>query len=120
MPFNVAGIQADGGAEFMVDFELACRDRSLDLFLLPPKRPQLNGAVELCNGHTSSTACMICPLKSKGSGHSPTHSPIDTITTGRTTPSKIIPRRVSTPSAHETPNRLICHEPGQTLYTDLY
>ena len=50
MPFEVTGIQVDGGSEFMADFELACRDKDLDLFVLPPKRPQLNGAVERCNG----------------------------------------------------------------------
>ena len=50
MPFTVCGIQVDGGSEFMADFEQACRDKGLDLFVLPPKRPQLNGAVERCNG----------------------------------------------------------------------
>lgn len=50
MPFPVAGIQVDGGSEFRAGFEQACRDKGLDLFVLPPKRPQLNGAVERCNG----------------------------------------------------------------------
>ena len=50
MPFAVTGIQVDGGSEFMAGFEQACRDKGLDLFVLPPKRPQLNGAVERCNG----------------------------------------------------------------------
>jgi transposase InsO family protein len=50
MPFAVKGIQVDGGSEFMATFEQACRDKQLDLFVLPPKRPQLNGAVERCNG----------------------------------------------------------------------
>jgi transposase len=50
MPFKVSGVQVDGRAEFMADFEQACRDKGLDLFVLPPKRPQLNGAVERCNG----------------------------------------------------------------------
>ena len=50
MPFAVKGIQVDGGSEFMAAFEQACRDKRLDLFVLPPKRPQLNGAVERCNG----------------------------------------------------------------------
>lgn len=45
-PFPIRGIQVDGGAEFHADFELACRDRNLALFVLPPRRPQLNGAVE--------------------------------------------------------------------------
>lgn len=50
MPFKVTGIQVDGGSEFMAGFEQACRTKNLDLFVLPPKRPQLNGAVERCNG----------------------------------------------------------------------
>ena len=50
MPFTVTGIQVDGGSEFMADFETACQEKSLVLYVLPPKRPQLNGAVERCNG----------------------------------------------------------------------
>jgi transposase InsO family protein len=45
-PFPVRGIQVDGGAEFMAAFERSCAARGLTLFVLPPKRPQLNGAVE--------------------------------------------------------------------------
>lgn len=45
-PFPVTGIQVDGGAEFMAEFEQACATKGLTLFVLPPKRPQLNGAVE--------------------------------------------------------------------------
>ena len=49
-PFKVKGIQVDGGSEFMADFEQACQANNLALYVLPPKRPQLNGAVERCNG----------------------------------------------------------------------
>ncbi len=49
-PFKVKGIQVDGGSEFMADFEQACQNKGLALYVLPPKRPQLNGAVERCNG----------------------------------------------------------------------
>jgi len=45
-PFKIAGIQVDGGSEFMAEFEQACHDKGLTLFVLPPKRPDLNGAVE--------------------------------------------------------------------------
>ena len=45
-PFPVRGIQVDGGSEFMAEFEQLCADQALTLFVLPPKRPQLNGAVE--------------------------------------------------------------------------
>lgn len=49
-PFPVAGIQVDGGSEFKAEFEQACQDRQLPLYVLPPKRPQLNGAVERAQG----------------------------------------------------------------------
>jgi putative transposase len=45
-PFKVSGIQVDGGSEFMSLFEDHCRDKSLELVVLPPKRPDLNGCVE--------------------------------------------------------------------------
>jgi transposase InsO family protein len=44
------GIQVDGGSEFRADFERACEKKGLNLYVLPPKRPHLNGAVERCNG----------------------------------------------------------------------
>jgi transposase InsO family protein len=49
MPFKVDAIQIDGGPEFMAEFEDACQQRAIQLFLLPPRSPQLNGAVERCN-----------------------------------------------------------------------
>ena len=45
-PFKVRGIQVDGGSEFMSRFERHCRSKSLELVVLPPKRPDLNGCVE--------------------------------------------------------------------------
>ncbi len=45
-PFKVRGIQVDGGSEFMSVFENHCRDKGLELVVLPPKRPDLNGCVE--------------------------------------------------------------------------
>ena len=45
-PFRVKGIQVDGGSEFMSVFEDHCRDKRLELVVLPPKRPDLNGCVE--------------------------------------------------------------------------
>ena len=50
MPFKVEAIQVDGGSEFKAGFEQACQKRGIRLYELPPKRPQLNGAVERCNG----------------------------------------------------------------------
>lgn len=49
-PFPITGIQVDGGSEFKAEFETACQIRGLPLFVLPPKSPQLNGAVERNQG----------------------------------------------------------------------
>jgi putative transposase len=49
MPFPVAAIQVDGGSEFMAEFEAACQQAGLALFVLPPRSPKLNGHVERTN-----------------------------------------------------------------------
>ena len=45
-PFPVRGNQVDGGSEFMAQFEQACADKNIRLFVLPPRSPKLNGHVE--------------------------------------------------------------------------
>jgi putative transposase len=50
MPFKVEAVQVDGGSEFMAEFEQACHDKAIRLYVLPPNCPQMNGAVERCNG----------------------------------------------------------------------
>ena len=46
MPFPIAALQVDGGSEFAAQFETACQQRNLPLFVLPPRSPKLNGQVE--------------------------------------------------------------------------
>jgi transposase InsO family protein len=46
IPFPVKALQVDGGAEFAAEFELACQQKELPLFVLPPKSPKLNAHVE--------------------------------------------------------------------------
>jgi transposase InsO family protein len=46
MPAPVRAIQVDGGSEFRAEFEEACREKGLLLFVLPPRSPKLNGCVE--------------------------------------------------------------------------
>ena len=46
MPFPIKVIQVDGGSEFQAEFESTCRKRDMRLFVLPPRRPKLNGCVE--------------------------------------------------------------------------
>ena len=64
MPFKVKAIQVDGGSEFMGEFEAACAERGIALFVLPPGSPELNGAVERCNGawRYEFYACRDLPL----------------------------------------------------------
>ena len=64
MPFPVRALQVDGGSEFAAEFEQACQQRGLHLFVLPPRSPKLNGAVERANRtHTEEfyqvTACSL-------------------------------------------------------------
>ena len=49
LPFKIISIQVDGGSEFMDEFESACAEHNIPLFVLPPKRPQYNGGVERAN-----------------------------------------------------------------------
>jgi len=46
VPFPVKALQVDGGSEFAAEFEEACQQKELPLFVLPPKSPKLNGHVE--------------------------------------------------------------------------
>ncbi len=48
-PFKIESVQVDGGSEFMKEFEQACQDKNIKLFVLPPRSPKLNGGVERIN-----------------------------------------------------------------------
>lgn len=49
-PFPIKAIQVDGGSEFMAEFEEACKHQHIELYVLPPRSPKLNGRVERLNG----------------------------------------------------------------------
>ena len=49
MPFPIRALQVDGGSEFFSEFEEACKQKGIRLFVLPPKSPKLNGCVERSN-----------------------------------------------------------------------
>lgn len=49
IPFPIKSIQVDGGSEFMKDFESACETREIELYVIPPRTPELNGNVERAN-----------------------------------------------------------------------
>lgn len=48
-PYKILSIQVDGGSEFMLEFEQACADLNIPLFVLPPATPKYNGGVERGN-----------------------------------------------------------------------
>ena len=48
-PYPVKAIQVDGGSEFKAEFEAACQESGIRLFVLPPRSPKLNGCVERGN-----------------------------------------------------------------------
>jgi transposase InsO family protein len=50
MPFPGRALHVDGGSEFLAEFEAACRELGVTLFVLPPRSPKLNGRVERLNG----------------------------------------------------------------------
>lgn len=50
LPVPLRAIQVDGGSEFMAEFETACQEQGIALFVLPPRSPKLNGHVERANG----------------------------------------------------------------------
>jgi transposase InsO family protein len=62
-PFPIKAIQADGGPEFMADFEDACQQKGIRLFALPPRSPKLNGRVERANRtyREEFYDCSTCP-----------------------------------------------------------
>ena len=45
-PFPIKAVQVDGGSEFQAQFEMACKEMGIRLFVLPPRSPKLNGHVE--------------------------------------------------------------------------
>jgi putative transposase len=49
LPVKVKAIQVDGGSEFMAVFERLCQLRGIELYVLPPRSPKLNGLVERMN-----------------------------------------------------------------------
>jgi putative transposase len=67
MPFPIRALQVDGGSEFAAEFEAACQQRGLRLFVLPPRSPKLNGAVERANRtHTEEFyQVTVCSLEMK-------------------------------------------------------
>ena len=48
-PYKILSIQVDGGSEFMLEFEQACAELKIPLFVLPPATPKYNGGVERGN-----------------------------------------------------------------------
>jgi len=61
MPFPIRALQVDGGSEFAAEFEQACQQRGLHLFVLPPRSPKLNGSVERANRTHSEEFYQVTP-----------------------------------------------------------
>jgi transposase InsO family protein len=49
LPYPILSIQVDGGSEFMGEFEQTCKNLNIQLYVLPPRSPKFNGAVERRN-----------------------------------------------------------------------
>lgn len=50
-PFPIRALQIDGGSEFMAEFETACQQRGMALFVLPPRFPQAQWACRTGQPH---------------------------------------------------------------------
>ena len=61
MPFPLRAVQIDGGPQFAAQFEQACQQRGLHLFVLPPRSPKLNGAVERANRTHTEEFSQVTP-----------------------------------------------------------
>ena len=61
MPFPIAALQVDGGSEFAAEFEQACQQRHLPLFVLPPRSPKLNGHIERAHRTHNEEFCEVTP-----------------------------------------------------------
>jgi hypothetical protein len=61
MLFPIRAVQIDSGPEFVAEFEQACQQRGLHLFVLPPRSPELNGAVERANRTHTDEFCQVTP-----------------------------------------------------------
>src|SRR5271165_1315799 len=118
MPDPVKAIQIDGGSEFMAEFEQACAAKNLPLYVLPPRSPKLNGAVERCNGawRYEFYACADLPMRIdkiaqmvEAFQHLYNHHRPHAALAGKTPAEYLAIRR-----ANETP-RPTCPEPGHQL-----
>jgi len=63
MPFPIRALQVDGGSEFAADFEQACQQCGLRLFVLPPRSPSSTARSSAPSGLTPRsfkvTACSL-------------------------------------------------------------
>ena len=93
-------------------------DNNLALYVLPPQRPQLNGAVERCNGswrYEFYAAYDLPHRLDQSCSPSSTPSPTASTTTGRTMLSTAKLRPSISALSARRPSRLICPEPGHSL-----
>jgi hypothetical protein len=78
--FPVQASQVDGGSEFAAEFEEACYQKELPLFVLQPKSPKFNANVERSNRthdeefyeRTQSPIRCPCSTASYSAGREPT------------------------------------------------
>jgi hypothetical protein len=84
MPDPVKAIQIDGGSEFMAEFEQACADKNLPLYVARPDRPSSTAPsnAAMAHGDTNSTPASISLSDSIKSPKPSTPSNTSTTTTG--------------------------------------
>ena len=60
-PYKVRSIQVDGGSEFMKDFENACKELEIPLFVLPPAKPTYDSKIDEVTGFSERNFMPTCP-----------------------------------------------------------
>ncbi|HET7413364.1 MAG TPA: integrase core domain-containing protein [Pararhizobium sp.] len=117
-PFPVRALQIDGGSEFKAEFEQACEAKGIALWVLPPRSPELNGRVERMQAtwryefyavdDPPRQLDRLNPLIDAFANRYNTYRPHDAL--GQRTPNQYSNHR-----APESPRRLLCAEPGQSI-----
>jgi hypothetical protein len=102
----------------MAEFEVACQTKAITLYVLPPRSPQMNGAVERCNGAWRYEFYETYDLPSGVEQLNPSSTAISTSTT-IIDPTEPLPEGpqpsiwLANQPGH--PRRPICPEPGHPV-----
>jgi hypothetical protein len=88
VPFRIEGIQVDDGSEFRAEFEEACRERNLCLFVRSGPSSTATSNAPKARGDTSSTASKTSHPASNRSSSADVDTPADRVRAGLAQPQR--------------------------------